>query len=68
MGSQSRGDKYAWYYLSCFASVVSGGRSTDMESQPLLGLLSERWNGFASGRCSYFVVARPDLVRVRRDI
>jgi hypothetical protein len=51
----------AWDHFNHFPGFVFGGRVAKMESQPFLGLRSERRVGIGSHYCCYFAAARPDL-------
>src|SRR5271169_1968401 len=53
----------AWNRLDCPAGLVPGGCVTDLESQPILGLLPQRRDGFTACDRSHFVAARQDLVK-----
>ena len=51
----------AWDHFDNFPGFVFGGCLAEVESQPFLGLRSERRVGIGSHHCGYFAAARPDL-------
>src|SRR5271157_2370675 len=55
-GSSANLDSNDWNYLDCSSGFVSGGSSSDLESQPLLGLLPEWGNRLSARRSSCLLI------------